>query len=148
MIGGNSGTIKIWSQACIRAFRFLITSSTVFLIWPWFSRYASKSCRIGKGELIFGYWVRDPERYGVVEFNESGMVLSMEEKPSHPKSPYAMPGLYFYDNDVIEIASKLKPSARGELEITDVNREYLLRGGRPSCRASWQGLCLAGYGNP
>jgi len=87
-----------------------------------------KAVQFEKGGVIFGYWVKDPERYGVVEFNDSGKVLSIEEKPSAPKSHYAVPGLYFYDNDVVEIASKLKPSARGELEITDVNREYLLRG--------------------
>lgn len=87
-----------------------------------------RTIEIKKGGLIFGYWVRDPERYGVVEFNESGKVLSIEEKPSKPRSNYAVPGLYFYDNDVVEIASKLKPSARGELEITDVNEEYLRRG--------------------
>jgi len=86
-----------------------------------------KAVQTEKGGLVFGYWVRDPERYGVVEFNESGKVLSIEEKPSKPRSSYAVPGLYFYDNEVIEIASKLKPSARGELEITDVNKEYLLR---------------------
>ncbi len=87
-----------------------------------------KAVQMDTGALIFGYWVRDPERYGIVDFDETGRVLSIEEKPSRPKSPYAIPGLYFYDNDVIDIASNLKPSARGELEITDVNREYLNRG--------------------
>lgn len=84
--------------------------------------------QIDRGGLIFGYWVKDPERYGIVVFDESGTVLGIEEKPKSPKSNYAVPGLYFYDNDVIEIASRLKPSPRGELEITDVNRIYLERG--------------------
>ena len=80
------------------------------------------------GGIIFGYFVRDPERYGVVEFDHQGNVIGIEEKPKKPKSKYAVPGLYFYDNDVVEIAEGLKPSARGELEITDVNLEYLRRG--------------------
>lgn len=79
------------------------------------------------GGIIYAYRVHDPERYGVVEFDKNGRVISIEEKPQHPKSNYAVPGIYFYDNDVLEIARNIKPSARGELEITDVNREYLRR---------------------
>ena len=80
------------------------------------------------GGIIYAYHVHDPERYGVVDFDKEGKVLSIEEKPTHPKSNYAVPGIYFYDNSVIEIAANIKPSPRGELEITDVNREYLNRG--------------------
>jgi glucose-1-phosphate thymidylyltransferase len=80
------------------------------------------------GGIIFAYHVHDPERYGVVEFDEKNRVISIEEKPLHPKSNFAVPGLYFYDNEVVEIASNLKPSPRGELEITDVNKVYLERG--------------------
>jgi glucose-1-phosphate thymidylyltransferase len=88
-----------------------------------------KRCsELTEGGIIFGYLVSDPERYGVVEFDEDGNVTGIEEKPRNPRSRYAVPGLYFYDNRVVDIAANLKPSARGELEITDVNIEYLHRG--------------------
>jgi glucose-1-phosphate thymidylyltransferase len=95
---------------------------------PGLSKILQRAVQLTRGGLIFGYLVRDPERYGVVEFDSDGKVTGIEEKPQNPKSQYVVPGLYFYDNDVINIASKLKPSARGELEITDVNMAYLQNG--------------------
>lgn len=93
-----------------------------------FQKLLAQATKQVRGATIFGYQVRDPHRYGVVEFNSDGIAISLEEKPKSPKSNYAIPGLYFYDNQVVDIAANLKPSPRGELEITDVNRVYLERG--------------------
>jgi glucose-1-phosphate thymidylyltransferase len=106
-----------------------------------------RALTVTQGGVIFGYWVKDPQRYGVVEFDPTGRVLGIEEKPQHPKSHYAVPGLYFYDNDVVAIARQLKPSARGELEITDVNNIYLQRG-RLQVELMGRGIAWLDTGTP
>jgi len=105
----------------------LILGDNIFF-GPGFTGIVQEAAQLKSGGLIFGYLVKDPERYGVVEFDEQKRVVSIEEKPARPKSKYAVPGLYFYDNDVVTIAEQVKPSPRGELEITDVNLAYLRRG--------------------
>ena len=105
----------------------LILGDNIFY-GPNLSTILGKAVQLKHGGLIFGYPVKDPQRYGVVDFDASGTVIGIEEKPQQPKSNYAVPGLYFYDNDVIDIAKHLKPSKRGELEITDVNMAYLQQG--------------------
>ncbi len=105
----------------------LILGDNIFF-GPGFSKIVKKNATLSDGGLVFGYLVRDPERYGVVEFDENNQVIGIEEKPTMAKSKFAVPGLYFYDNEVISIAEQVQPSPRGELEITDINLEYLRRG--------------------
>jgi len=105
----------------------LILGDNIFY-GPGLAAILREAVKLTRGGLIFGYPVRDPERYGVVEFDANRKVIGIEEKPRKPKSNYAVPGLYFFDNDVVDIAAKLRPSARGEIEITDVNLAYLNRG--------------------
>ena len=105
----------------------LILGDNIFF-GPGFTKILRESSQLTSGGLIFGYMVSDPERYGVVEFDAANRVIGIEEKPQRPKSKFAVPGLYFYDNDVVAIAAQVRPSARGELEITDINNEYLRRG--------------------
>jgi glucose-1-phosphate thymidylyltransferase len=106
-----------------------------------------EALRIPGGACIFGYKVRDPERYGVVEFDSGGRAVSLEEKPKVPKSPYAIPGLYVYDNEVVGISRNLRPSGRGEYEITDVNREYMRRG-KLNVRLLGRGMAWLDTGTP
>ncbi len=105
-----------------------------------FAETVRRCSELTEGGIIFGYLVKDPERYGVVQFDEEQKVIGIEEKPARPKSRYAVPGLYFYDNDVVSIAAGIKPSARGELEITDINNTYLRRN-RLSVELLGRGYC-------
>jgi glucose-1-phosphate thymidylyltransferase len=122
------------AQAFIIGEKFIGSDSVALILGdnifygPNLSTILNRAVQLKSGGLIFGYLVKDPQRYGVVDFDASGNVTAIEEKPQRPKSNYAVPGLYFYDNQVIDIAKSLKPSGRGELEITDVNMAYLRQG--------------------
>jgi glucose-1-phosphate thymidylyltransferase len=122
------------AQAFLIGREFIGTDSVALILGdniffgPGFTRILREAAELKTGGLIFGYLVRDPKRYGVVEFDKDRQVIGIEEKPAVPKSKYAVPGLYFYGNDVVKIAENVTPSPRGELEITDINNEYLRRG--------------------
>ncbi|WP_417912046.1 glucose-1-phosphate thymidylyltransferase RfbA [Candidatus Electronema sp. TJ] len=136
------------AQAFLIGRKFIGRSSVALVLGdniffgPGFQEIVKRCSRLknGEGGIIFGYLVKDPERYGVVEFDAQQRVIGIEEKPARPKSRYAVPGLYFYDNSVVEIAAGIRPSARGELEITDVNSAYL-RQGRLSVELLGRGFC-------
>ncbi len=117
----------------------LILGDNIFF-GPGFSTLVRKAADLKEGALIFGYLVKDPERYGVVEFDKENQVIGIEEKPAEPKSRYAVPGLYFYDNNVVAIAENIQPSQRGELEITDINNHYL-RCNKLSVQPLGRGFC-------
>ena len=122
------------AQAFIIGEKFIGNDSVALILGdniyygPGLSKMLQKAANKEKGATVFGYQVKDPERFGVVEFDEEMNAVSIEEKPEHPRSNYAVTGLYFYDNDVVEISKNIKPSPRGELEITDVNKAYIERG--------------------
>ncbi|MBN1292599.1 MAG: glucose-1-phosphate thymidylyltransferase RfbA [Candidatus Latescibacteria bacterium] len=122
------------AQAFLIGREFIGTSNSVLILGDnifyghGFTEILQRTSKIEEGATIFGYWVRDPERYGVVDFDDNGCVISIEEKPVKPRSHYAVTGLYFYDNKVVDYAAGLKPSKRGELEITDVNMQYMKHG--------------------
>ncbi|WP_417909950.1 glucose-1-phosphate thymidylyltransferase RfbA [Candidatus Electronema sp. PJ] len=122
------------AQAFLIGKRFIGRSAVALVLGdniffgPGFQEIVKRCSKLKQGGIIFGYLVKDPERYGVVEFDAERRVIGIEEKPLKPKSRYAVPGLYFYDNSVVEIAASIKPSARGELEITDINTAYLQQG--------------------